>query len=58
MELLHYVYNVVSVSELSYLFYGFLVIAFGGYFLLAGGSFMYFYILKRNTWMQEKIQEA
>jgi len=49
--------SIVLHSELSYIFYGFLVIAFGGYFVLTGSSFLYFYLLKRSEWLSKKIQE-
>jgi sterol desaturase/sphingolipid hydroxylase (fatty acid hydroxylase superfamily) len=55
--MIEYVLYTILHSELSYLFYGFLVIAFGGYILLAGGSFLYFYIFKKSEWMRAKIQE-
>lgn len=56
--MLEYVLYTVLQSELSHLFYGFLIIAFGGYGLLTGGAFLYVHVLRRNAWLKRKIQEA
>ncbi len=56
MELIQYLYTTIFLSDLSYLFYGFLVIAFGGYAVLAGGSYWYFYVAKKSAWASAKIQ--
>ncbi len=55
--MIDYILFTILHSDLSYIFYGFLVIAFGGYFLLAGGAYLYFYLLKKSEWMKAKIQE-
>lgn len=43
-------------SEYSALFYGFLVIAIGGYIGIAGGSYLYFYKIQNRELHSKKIQ--
>lgn len=55
--MIEHVLNILLYSDISYLFYWFLSIAFGGYLFLTGGSFLYFYVLRKHAWLRAKIQE-